>query len=382
MHGKKRNEYKSRLLDPVLSQQIAQKSRQWHKLTATLAERDKDESTTSEGAVGTLSLLEKALAVNPDPLHLWNQRRRLLLLPSDESLFSLATELSLTQAALQRNPKAYGAWFHRKWTIRKYTQETTKTEPIMNVLESELLLTETFLAMDERNFHCWNYRRFVVGLCGSVQVGDDSLDGSWWWVSSNDKVVMGSQVAIAPDAEPGETASSTTERSSVLVDLLRTEWDFTTNKIQDNFSNFSAFHYRSKLFDLAIQWLDMKALNLVENELQLVENAVYTEPSDQTAWWYHRFLIDWLVASSEIPRENIVSILAQQVDTMTELIDEVQDEAKWGLLALLRVSEALQVFEETDARREEMMVMLGRLEQLDPDRRARYAYMKDQRAAT
>jgi hypothetical protein len=72
----------------------------------------------------TLALLEKALLVNPDPLNLWNHRREVLLLQlssskeeeeeeeddsnsrSSKASLLLETERALTQAALQRNPKA------------------------------------------------------------------------------------------------------------------------------------------------------------------------------------------------------------------------------------------------------------------------------------
>ena len=28
-------------------------------------------------------------------------------------------------------------------------------------------------------------------------------------------------------------------------------------------------------------------------ELTMVQQAVYTEPDDQSAWWYHRFVVSW-----------------------------------------------------------------------------------------
>lgn len=86
---------------------------------------------------------------------------------------------------------------------------------------------------------------------------------------------------------------------------------FTTKKIQANFSNFSAWHQRSKIYPLL--WgsdsLDRKTSqeegarrhstlamgNLLGNdgclEFDLVRNAMYTDPDDQSVWVYHRWLV-------------------------------------------------------------------------------------------
>ena len=45
-----------------------------------------------------------------------------------------------------------GAWYHRLWIIRRFDVD----------LEQELQLCKTFLLQDQRNFHCWNYRRDVL----------------------------------------------------------------------------------------------------------------------------------------------------------------------------------------------------------------------------
>ncbi len=92
------------------------------------------------------------------------------------------------------------------------------------------------------------------------------------------------------------------------------ELAYTKRKIESNISNFSAWHQRSKV--LTTLWdsgkLD-KAKAIEEGmctvgatsgnsliiqspaEFDLVRNAMYTDPNDQSVWIYHR----WLVGSGE-----------------------------------------------------------------------------------
>lgn len=90
------------------------------------------------------------------------------------------------------------------------------------------------------------------------------------------------------------------------------ELAYTTRKIEANFSNFSAWHQRSKV--LTSLW-DSGKLSKVKSqeeglaigpvteftsppegvstptEFELVKNAMYTDPGDQSVWIYHRWLV-------------------------------------------------------------------------------------------
>lgn len=170
---------------------------------------------------------EGLLRSNPDIVTLWNYRKEILshLKPSKEIIND---ELYLTEKCLQVNPKSYSAWYHRNWIL-----DNVDPSPDWN---NELLLCTKYLKMDERNFHCWDYRQIVASKC----------------------------------QEPYEN-----------------ELKFTMEMIEANFSNYSAWHYRSKLFGASRK--DEECIKI--SELSLVESAAFTDPSDQSAWIYQRWLI-------------------------------------------------------------------------------------------
>ena len=276
-----------------------------------------------------LVLTEKMLSVNPDPTHLWNIRREMLLLPlgndGDEatdgsgSSFTVESELKLTAHCLKRNPKAYATWFHRKWSLGHFAtaypriNEHTSTpglhsaaehfDIVKALLRSELDLCAQFLQLDERNFHCWNYRRFIVALLGSCggHAGDGidndateheaNFNGAWSGWANEANATMGVQVSHIAAAHPASLLSR-----SERHEIIEAEWNFTQSKLMDNFSNGSATHYRTKLIPLVV---DIRAekegidkndatqsyeilLNLAREEWDaLIQNCIFTEPDDQ-----------------------------------------------------------------------------------------------------
>ena len=90
--------------------------------------------------------------------------------------------------------------------------------------KNELDLCSTYLSMDERNFHCWRHRMLVVER-GNMSRAD--------------------------------------------------ELSFTYEKICANFSNYSAWHYRSKLIE-HLYYENQVDSNVFGKELSLIENAVFT----------------------------------------------------------------------------------------------------------
>lgn len=186
-----------------------------------------------------IELTSRILCVNPDVYSLWNIRKECVLklneFVKNQEMYD--RELYFTENCLHVNPKSYGAWHHRCWILKN------APEPNWN---REVDLCSKYLKLDERNFHCWDYRRFVV-----------------------------KNANINPE----------------------NEFKFCTEKIEKNFSNYSSWHYRSKLLPILHPHENNVSRPISEvklkEELELVLTAAFTDPGDSSAWFYQRWLLGY-----------------------------------------------------------------------------------------
>jgi geranylgeranyl transferase type-2 subunit alpha len=242
MHGRPR-----KAPTPEEEKALAVKATKLRALQSQFLQFHHDQIYTAEA----LGVSAKLLEANPEFYSAWNYRKlgvqhNLTLLQANpdsdsdsiQSIFD--QELRLVENALKRNFKSYGAWHHRKWILSKGHSSTDR----------ELRLLDLFQKQDSRNFHAWNYRRFIAGLRN---------------ISHEEELKV------------------------------------TTDMISDNFSNYSAWHNRSVLLS---ELLKERAQgyypkeNVLTEEYEFVRNALFTDPDDQSSWFYHLWLLEQTVKNN------------------------------------------------------------------------------------
>jgi hypothetical protein len=144
-----------------------------------------------------------------------------------------------------------------------------------------------FLEKDDRNFHVWNHRLTIFSMIREY----------------------------FPDN---------------FKEFLSKELNFTLLMVKKNLSNFSAWHYRSKLIPIYFKlerksWTSQEALDFFKLDLELITNAVYTDPKDQSPWTYHLWIINNLtpiyVENYEIKnQEKEIKIKFSEVFKWKEII--------------------------------------------------------------
>ncbi|KAH9578444.1 Protein prenyltransferase [Trypanosoma melophagium] len=308
----------------------------------------------------------------------------------------LKEELKFSSSVILCDHKGYAAFLHRKWvfmhirqhaefiltTLAAANKNNTDKDSRENDLNSEkkcpeevcfwvsALLKEkkqceSLLAVDERNFHAWNYRRWVLEEL--AQMEEVLLQYS---IQLTD-IINSVGSTLEKKQEEEKEKEKKEEAALFTLDELK-ELRFTTAMVRQNFSNYSAWHQRGVIFRAALQRLhDLPAINnnnnnnniktevyncgycaivreawqQISTDLALLIAAIYCDPLDQSAWYYAQFLEQAAQSLQSLSVCNcqlsieLVDVTGQLIDACTELITEERSsgemDSSWPRLYLL-----------------------------------------------
>lgn len=206
------------------------------------------------------------------------------------------------------------------------------------------------LNADERNFHAWTYRRFLAALQGltpdaeltysKTKIDQNFSNYSAWHYrtsllpkvydpnrdeDSASLTVLLSQLAhisTAVQAEGEDTAATHCEATTAAVTAS------TSAAVQGKFAAPSDPSHIP--------------LEVLDEEFELVRQAFFTEPNDQSGWFYHRWLLGAVTGKlkgdggDEGLRERVTAVLDREAGICSELL-EIEPGCKWALLARAQV---------------------------------------------
>lgn len=105
-------------------------------------------------------------------------------------------------------------------------------------------------------------------------------------------------------------------------------------------------------------------------DVEFVRNAIFTEPADQSAWLYQRFVFDKLFSLQEKSTNFKAQMIQTELEYLQELI-ELEPDCKWPLVAKIYFLNAQQDGDRIQEKKE----ILERLIEID---RYRSGYYRDQ----
>ena len=298
-HGVKKNEVKE-----LTPEEKAKNEVQLKKLKAIQAEILKIKAKNKYDQK-FMDFLLKSSVLMPDYPTLWSIRKILIeqYLPTitdDKCKEFLAKEIKSILPIMMKNPKSYLLWYHRVWCLVKYIEIELKLKTPLeeSILIGEIGLCNKFFQKDDRNFHCWNYRVKLLSLI-SIYFQD------------------------------------------TFQKFIEDELKFTLGKITVNFSNFSAWLYRSKLIPIYfiqhnIKWNTKEALDFFKDDLELIKKAIYTDPKDQSPWNY----LSWIITNFSplyikditLDEKNLLVIKYSNVFKINSLLEILGNEKNYTLL--------------------------------------------------
>ncbi|CAD7936084.1 unnamed protein product [Amoebophrya sp. A120] len=230
--------------------------------SATSSDKKGQEGTTTPSSDNLRSPTKAEIDSGSEPHQPQNVK------PPSVIVEALNNELLLLDKAMQQGRKCYCLWTHRRWVVDEILKRKTaeKMELPGEEQNIDLILAEKkkirqFFQLDARNFHAWNYRQ---------------------WLLEKEEVYLYTRSLTGEDS----AQKSANHDGTKSHDEQQKEEDLALSEelILENFSNYSAWYLRGKVVASGFDF-DL------ESELEWLQQAIFTEPNDQSIWFYHEFLL-------------------------------------------------------------------------------------------
>lgn len=140
-------------------------------------------------------------------------------------------------------------------------------------------------------------------------------------------------------------------------------------KLNQNFSNYSAWHYRTQLLPKAFGAADAAAV--LRNELKLARAAYFTECRDQSAWMY----VVWVLRMLKIHSPEFDALLDEELQHLRDLDALENGSALWPRF----FAAILQAFRDPKSSSADFAAEMAHLSTIDPQRRNFYAQLRNDR---
>ncbi|GES61790.1 geranylgeranyl transferase type II alpha subunit [Aspergillus terreus] len=330
-------------------QQELRKIEKYQELDRSVHEKIANHEYTTE----TLRQISDLLTKNPEYYTVWNYRRQVLQHEFSKAAEAGSNETAVDEIAalvkqdlqfliplLRSFPKCYWIWNYRLWLL----DEAKRRLPLplsRRLWEEELALVGKMLSLDSRNFHGWGYRRFVV-----------------------------------------ESLEKLTDDETGTISMTQSEFDYAKKMIGTNLSNFSAWHYRTKLIQRLLNEKsagDEERRKMLDDELELIHRAL-CDPYDQSLWFYHQNLmcnfdptISEQTMAPNLSTAERTAYLRQEIEEIQDMLDGAED-CKYIYQALIECTLLLSKVEGRLASgdQEKVLSWLSELKKLDPLRHGRW----------
>ncbi|KNH05895.1 protein geranylgeranyltransferase type II [Perkinsela sp. CCAP 1560/4] len=229
----------------------------------------------------------------------------------DKGFSDIESELQIVSKILEKHLKSYTMWRYRRWLISLFAAHQPVRTLRGSTLVDELRSVEHLLELDYRNFHAWNHRRWVVDIIHSL-------------------------TDVAP---------------------LKANQQFSRKVITSCFGNYSAWHERM------VSQHNITCAVAVQEDLDLVRNAMYCDPTDECAFLYADGIVRQLSEKMKVyldplqQRTTFSMSLRAIIHACVELMEMEANMLRWPLWLLFRITQ--RSAEMTNTESTEMLELLS-----------------------